>query len=162
MTDTLDSTRHEAVVAAAPTIRLNVLPWLDPRVAKSGHDPRSLYVEKFWLGILGPSATLLLRRFARGLDERPEGFAVSLVDTSRALGLGEGTGRNSMVMRTIERLCQFGMSRPGPGGTLEVRTHLPPLTPRQVQRLPELLQRAHARELEQLGAERFPRYDDAA
>ena len=38
---------------------LVVLPWADPVIDPIGHDPRSRYVELFWLGVLGPTATLL-------------------------------------------------------------------------------------------------------
>ena len=34
---------------------LTVTPWADPVIDTLGHDPRSPYVERFWLGILGPS-----------------------------------------------------------------------------------------------------------
>ena len=39
-----------------PTDRpsLHVLPWVDPVIDQVGYDPRSRYVERFWLGILGP------------------------------------------------------------------------------------------------------------
>lgn len=37
----------------APT-HLHVRPWADTVVDRLGHDPRSAYVEAFWLGILGP------------------------------------------------------------------------------------------------------------
>jgi len=158
-TTSASDTASPAPTTPAPTTptlttQLIVLPWVDSVHGRAGHDPRSLYVEKYWLGILGPSTTLLLRRIARGFDDRPEGFAVSLVDTARALGLGEGTGRSSMVMRTVERACQFGMARTGSSGELHVRTELPWLTARQVSRLPEILQRAHERDLDQ------PRHDD--
>ena len=33
---------------------LLVRPWFDPTVDEIGHDPRSPYVERFWLGTLGP------------------------------------------------------------------------------------------------------------
>ena len=48
---------------------LHVLRWHDPLIDRLGHDPRSRYVERFWLGILGPSTTLVLRVFADALDE---------------------------------------------------------------------------------------------
>jgi hypothetical protein len=38
---------------------LPVRPWPDPVIDALGHDPRSAYVERFWLGILGPSTTPL-------------------------------------------------------------------------------------------------------
>ena len=36
------------------TPSLFVAPWPDPVIDQVGHDPRSVYVERFWLGILGP------------------------------------------------------------------------------------------------------------
>ena len=32
-------------------------PWLDPVIDELGHDPRSAYVETFWLPVLGPPTT---------------------------------------------------------------------------------------------------------
>jgi hypothetical protein len=123
---------------------LDIVPWRDPVFEATGHDPRSAYVERFWLGILGPSVTWLLRRFARGLEEHPSGFRINLADTGRALGLGESISRNSTTQRTITRACQFGLAqRQGPD-RLAVRTHVPELTRRQLSRLPESVQAAHA------------------
>ena len=34
---------------------LHISVWVDPLVDRLGHDPRSTYVEQYWLGILGPS-----------------------------------------------------------------------------------------------------------
>ena len=41
---------------------LHIRPWSDDVVDKLGFDPRSSYVEDFWLPTLGPSTTWLLRR----------------------------------------------------------------------------------------------------
>ncbi len=122
---------------------LTVRPWWDPSLAVAGFDPRSAYAERFWLPIVGPSTLLLLRRFARGLDEHAAGFRVSLADTGRALGLGAGTGRGAPVNRTIDRACTFGLARRTHADVLEVRSHLPKLAPRQLERLPAVLRRAH-------------------
>ena len=47
-----------AVVVPIPTTAtLAVRPWPDPVIDALGHDPRSAYVEQYWLGILGPSST---------------------------------------------------------------------------------------------------------
>lgn len=129
------------------TDHLTVRPWFDPVVDQLGHDPRSAYVESFWLGVLGPSTTWLLRRFADGLDESPEGFELPLRDTARALGLG-GDGRSSPFMRALTRCCQFDVARPAAGPSLEVRRRLPPLNLRQLARLPEPVQDAHRRWVE--------------
>jgi hypothetical protein len=122
---------------------LEVVAWTDPFLAQHGYDPRSAYVERFWLGVLGPSAVWMLRRLARGLEEHPNGFRINLADTARALGLGEGTGRNSMVVRTVDRTCQFGVAQLHGRDRLAVRTHVAPLNARQLKRLPLALQRAH-------------------
>lgn len=87
----------------------------------------------------------MLRRFARGLEECPSGFRVDLVETGRALGLGESTARNSTTQRTVQRACQFGAAYRQSSDRLAVRTHLPTLTRRQVARLPTMLQAAHSR-----------------
>ncbi len=136
---------HELPTPLPDPITLAVVSWDDPVLEQRGHDPRSDYVERFWLPILGPSTTWLLRRFARGFEEFPGGFRVDLADTSRALGLGEGTGRNSMITRSVERACQFGMTQRHGLDRLSVRTHLPPLTQRQLGRLPLALQQSHER-----------------
>jgi hypothetical protein len=41
----------------SPPTTLTVRPWPDGVIDALGHDPRSAYVEQFWLGILGPSTT---------------------------------------------------------------------------------------------------------
>lgn len=128
---------------------LTVRSWWDPQLATTGFEIRSEYVERFWLGVIGPSTVLLLRRFARGLDERPDGFRVPVVDTARALGLGAGTGRNAPIMRTIDRACTFGLARLTAPNDVAVRTHLPELHRRQLDRLPITLQRTHQRWLDQ-------------
>jgi len=124
-----------------PTVTVRA--WWDPGLTGTGHDPRGEYAERFWLGIVGPSTLLLLRRFARGLEQHPGGFRVGLADTARALGLGSGTGRNSPVVRTIDRARTFGLARTLDTGDLAVRTLLPPLSRRHVARLPESLRRSH-------------------
>ena len=123
--------------------RLLVRPWIDPVVDQVGHDPRSAYVEQFWLATLGPSTTWLLRRLAAGLDDAPEGFELDLAVTARSLGLGARAGQNSPFRRALERSRQFSLTRDMGGGVLAVRRHLPPLSRHQVARLPRPLQQAH-------------------
>ena len=119
---------------------LPVRPWPDSVIDALGHDPRSAYVERFWLGILGPSTTWLLRYMANRLDAAPEGFDLDLASTAQALGLGSKGGRHSPFMRALSRCCQFDVAEARSDGTLAVRRKLPPLTRRQVLRLsPELI-----------------------
>ena len=119
---------------------LPVRPWPDGVIDALGHDPRSAYVERFWLGILGPSTTWLIRFMANRLDASPEGFDLDLASTAQALGLGARGGRHSPFMRALTRCCQFDVAEARPDGVLAVRRKLPPLTRRQVMRLsPELI-----------------------
>ena len=127
------------------TDTLTIRPWPDPVIDALGHDPRSTYVETFWLGVLGPSTTWLLRHFAAGLDLQPDGFELSLPETARRLGLGEKGGRHSPFMRSLARCVQFEVAQMEDSATLAVRRRVPPLNRRQVMHLPELLQVAHQR-----------------
>lgn len=121
-----------------------VLPWADPVIDQVGYDPRTMYVERFWLGILGPSATWLMRHLACGLDASPEGFELDLDECATALGLGRRPGANGVFPRTLARCCQFGATRFLAPTSLQVRRKLPPLTRRQVARLPQSLRDDHA------------------
>ncbi len=125
-----------------PTTSLWVAPWDDGIVSETGHDPRSAYVERFWLGILGPSATWLLRSIAYGLENAPEGFDLAPGDMARVLGLGERTGRHSPFIRSVSRLCQFELAHYR-GGGLCVRATIPWVEPRMVARMPMQLQQEH-------------------
>lgn len=133
--------------AAPDTIR--IVPWVDPIADPHGVHPCARYVELYWLGILGPSATWLLRRIAYGLEIHPGGFTLHLAETARALGLGDRRGRNAPFPRALNRLVTFELARPAnsrfgsPSGGLAVRTRVPPLPLRHLQRLPPSLQASH-------------------
>ena len=117
-----------------------IMPWSGE--ADAGHDPRSYYVEQYWLGIIGPTSVLLLRRIADAFDHYPEGFEIDLSELAASLGVG-GAGRHSSMQRTLMRCAQFGLARmEGPG--VYVRRRIPPLTARQLARLPRSVQTAHA------------------
>lgn len=126
-----------------PIATLSVDVWADPVIDQLGHDPRSAYVERFWLPILGPSSVWLLRRIADGLDHRPEGFDLDLVDTAQSLGVGMRGGRNAPLLRTIERCCRFGAAKMHGRSSIAVRRRLAPLSRTQTERLPETLRAEH-------------------
>ncbi|HEX2048240.1 MAG TPA: hypothetical protein VHF27_10770 [Acidimicrobiales bacterium] len=129
--------------ADTPSAFIPVRPWPDGVIDALGHDPRSVYVERFWLGILGPSTTWLMRFLANRLDASPEGFDLDLAATAQALGLGSKGGRHSPFMRALSRCCQFDAAEARADGTLAVRRKLPPLNRRQILRLPPELAAAH-------------------
>jgi hypothetical protein len=126
-----------------PVTTLTVRPWVDAVIDELGHDARSPYVERFWLGILGPSATWLMRRLVGGLEASPAGFELDLASTATELGLGNRSGPSSPFMRSIQRCCRFGAADLQDDTTLRVRRKLPPLTRIQIERLPDALRAEH-------------------
>jgi hypothetical protein len=132
-----------AVSESSPT-ELAVRPWPDSVIDEVGHDPRSAYVERFWLGVLGPSSVVFLRRLAAELESSPSGFTLPLEETARTLGLGMRGGRNSPFLRTISRCAQFHLLHfDERTATILARRTLPPLTRGQVTKLPDALQQQH-------------------
>ncbi|MGI9611363.1 MAG: hypothetical protein ACR2QO_00525 [Acidimicrobiales bacterium] len=136
------STTDEQLTFPHPLLR--VRPLADPVLDSLGHDPRSAYVEQYWLSVLGPSAILLVRRLANGIEAQPEGFELNPVEWAQELGLGAKGGRNGPFWRSIDRICRFGAAQRN-DDLLAVRRRLPPLTRRQIERLPDHLRRAHDR-----------------
>ncbi|MEO7556920.1 MAG: hypothetical protein ABIV94_10010 [Acidimicrobiales bacterium] len=129
---------------ASPT--LTVRPWPDEVIDRVGHDPRSAYVERFWLPLLGPSSVVLLRRLAHELDDQPAEVCLPLEPTARSLGLGIRGGRGSTFVKTLERCRQFQLVHvEADGRTVLARRKLPPLNRGQVGRLPEPVRADHDR-----------------
>ena len=122
---------------------IHVTAWDDPVVDLLGHDPRSPYVERFWLPILGPSTTFLLRHLATRLDDEPDGFDFDLETAAFTLGLGLRGGASSPFLRALARTGQFRLSQPVASDALAVRRRLPGLTPSQVNRLAPALRDQH-------------------
>lgn len=123
-----------------------ILPWADPVLDQRGHDPRSRYVEQFWLGVIGPTGTWLLRRIAARFDEEPDGFEVACADLAGELGLSVAKGFASPFARALHRCTMFQAARPLGGGTAgwQVRRRLPTVAQRHLRRLPERIQQRHA------------------
>ena len=140
----------------AGTATLSITPWPDTVIDTVGLDPRSDYVERYWLGILGPSTTWLLRHLVDGLERTPAGFTLDMAETAARIGVGFQGGRHSPFSRALARLVQFELAREDAPGSLAVRRKVPPLNRRQVARLPEVLQDAHQRWTDgQAGASRL-------
>lgn len=128
-----------------PLPPLLVVAWRDPIVDALGFDPRSAYVERFWLPLLGPTSTWLLRRLAAEFDHQPEGFSLDAADCARSIGIGNKGGRAGPFHRSLDRCVRFDLAREEDHDILAVRTRVPPLTRMQVSRLPRHLHGAHQR-----------------
>ena len=130
--------------------RCSSSPGTIPLLDTLGHDPRSRYVEQFWLPTLGPTALLLLRHLADRFDRDPDGIELTVVDTSHALGLGPSEGSASPIIRTLRRLAQFDLACEDPmSDTVAVRRNVPPGRSRGTSVVYRHdLQRAHAESAE--------------
>jgi hypothetical protein len=122
---------------------VQVLPWHDPVVDRRGHDPRSVYVEQFWLGVLGPTATWLLRRLVAGFDRQPDGYVLDVVGTARSLGLSVTKGTASPFNKAVTRCVMFGLVQRRTESWL-VRRRVPAVSQRHLVRLPDDVQTQHA------------------
>lgn len=125
-----------------PEPLIHVTSWPDPVLDQLGHDPRSTYVERFWLPVLGPSCILLVRRLAADIELQPDGFSFESAQLAVELGLGIKGGRHGPFWRSLDRACRFGMAHRN-NASMMVRRRLPPLSARQVNRLPARLRKAH-------------------
>lgn len=137
----LQSTDEVSIDVTRPTLAIH--PWRDPIVARVGFDACGDYVELFWLPIIGPTSTWLLRRLAVIAVLYPDGFDLRAADMAHSLGLGADAGPRSSFTKSLQRLELFGLVR-----TIdrrhEVRTVVPPLTLKHLTRLPDHLQCAHS------------------
>ncbi len=122
---------------------VHVTPWQDPVVDRRGHDPRSVYVEQFWLGILGPTATWLLRRLVAGFDAQPDGYVLDVAGAARSLGLSVTKGTASPFNKAVTRCVMFGLVQRRTDCWL-VRRRLPVVSQRHLGRLPDDVQSQHA------------------
>jgi len=140
---TIESATARPAAEPVADYRLQVVGWPDHVIDVRGHDPRSWYVEHFWLPVLGPTCIWLLRRVAFELDLVENGFTTSRDDMARSLGLSGRQGRHSPFSRALSRCVAFEVARWQGKDVLAVRRKLPPLPGRHLLRLTPKLQRAH-------------------
>jgi hypothetical protein len=131
---------------------------------RDGYDAQSSYVEQFWLPVLGPSTTFLIRHLNMHLAREGEGVVLDAALTARALGLGEHPGRHAPFLRSICRAIDYDLVRVGdrdetsPESEVQllVRRLVPMLSNRLAERLPEPLAREHHRALTRGASEESP------
>lgn len=124
---------------------LTVVPWCDPVVDRHGHPAQGDYVEWFWLPVLGPTATWLLRRLAAHAAHEPSGSLVDVADLAAALGVAWQPDHEGPFTRALSRCVMFGACAPvvDTVATLAVRLALPQLPARHLTRLPAVLRDMH-------------------
>ncbi len=65
------------------------------------------YRARWWLPIIGPTATCILNHLGDLLDDSNWSVTPAL-ELAVRLGLGKGTGTSSPLIRSLERLTRFG------------------------------------------------------
>ena len=126
---------------ALPAV-VRISPWVDPVVDRCGHDPRSAYVEQYWISVIGPTATWLVRRLVRGFDDHPDGYDLDVEHAARSLGVSVSKGAASPFARALQRCVMFGVAAARSDGWA-VRRRIPPISQRHLVRLPADLQERH-------------------
>lgn len=115
----------------------------DPDVQRLGFELHKPYVELCWGPVLGPTATLLLRRLPV-LWQMRRPATIAHAELAGSLGLGLGAGSRSRLIRAMDRCVRFGVATwTAEGTSLAVYGRLPALSDRQLARLPEFTRRAH-------------------
>lgn len=99
-------------------------------------------MEQFWLGVLGPTATWILRRLVAGLERHPNGYELDLALTAKMMGLSYTAGRSSPFAKALQRCTMFGLAHQTSDG-LAVRRRVPAVAHRHLRRMPEAAQVAH-------------------
>ena len=89
------------------------------------------YRPRWWLPVIGPTATILAYTFAR--NTAPTGTVWEIGPLAQRVGLA---GNRSRLWSSLDRLDLFGVARFHATDILTIRTQLPPLTERQAARLP--------------------------
>src|SRR5919106_3190084 len=120
------------------TLTIHTVPHRNAQVRQVGFPLDHAYLEQVWAGVIGPSATLLLRRVPVLWDQRGQPATVDLEELGGSLGLGP-----KITQRSVERLVRWGMGRWLPSGDLAVPTRVAPLSERQLLRVTPLTRQAH-------------------
>ena len=88
----------------------------------------------WWLPLIGPTASVLAYVLARHTART--GTVWDTEPLARRIGLA---GNRSKLWLSLDRLDRFGVAHFHATDVLTIRTHLPALTARQLQRLPDEL-----------------------
>lgn len=114
---------------------LTVVAWDDPLNAlRPGSIPTaSADMLVFWSPVLGPLGALLIHRFAGMVGEGPTTWALD--ELTRTFGIGRRVSRLTLTLQRLECMDLLRRDR----GLLGVRTSLPPLSRRQLAKLPAYL-----------------------
>lgn len=143
-----------------PTETITITAWIDPIVEANGHHPRSMYVERFWLPVVGPTALLSYRRISDQLAVNPHGFDLDLAELARGMGMSYRPGTNSAFANAINRLTMFGIAHNTPAG-IALRRRVPNVAYHHLRRLTDNMQQQHVEFLNAAPADTLDEFNRA-
>lgn len=108
--------------------------WHVRLVLTQGEPVGGPYVRRWWLPILGPTATGLLALLAEGLTAECRSREWCQPDLACRLGVAYRGGRTSSLIRSVERLRQFRIVE-ADDAVIRVPSHMPVLGPRDERQL---------------------------
>lgn len=123
-------------------------PWADPLIDGYNCHPEHTYSRLAWLPVIGPSSWLVWGTLASQLRRDPE-VSWQLPELAAAHGLAQGTGRHSVMRRTLVRLVQFRLLACLDDTHYLVRLSAPPVNRHQLERLPAFVGELHRQSFSQ-------------
>src|SRR3954463_16655907 len=87
-------------------VDLHPVPHPSQPVRQAGFPLNHAYLEHCWAPLIGPSSVMLLRRCS-DLWREAAPARIPTHELAMQLGLGKGTGRNSVVWHTLDRVVRF-------------------------------------------------------
>ncbi|MBT8240902.1 MAG: hypothetical protein KJN63_06710 [Acidimicrobiia bacterium] len=118
------------------------------------------YRQRWWLPIIGPTATCILNHLAASNLGTSSWQVTPAPELAVALGLGKGTGKNSSLIRSIDRLTRFAFGtwdvEPGKScdPCISLYRTISLVPQRSIAKWPATLRQAHAIDLADLYRER--------
>ncbi len=103
--------------------------------------PTAPYVETYWLPVLGPTCIVTARRLSWLYLAEDGPFDIDVEVLSMTLGLGARRGRNTPMVKTLQRLRSFGVAHVNIGSY--VLHGFPHLSARHLRRLPAWMLEQH-------------------
>jgi hypothetical protein len=134
---------HTCAYRFPPSGLITVTPWRQASIFRPCPLADCRYLEEFWLGILGPTATWLARHLSRlvvtqsDADRSQLGVTVDISELGARLGVSSRPLHDSVLVRGINRLVMFNFVTPTgvDKSALAVRASTPRVSDRLVARM---------------------------
>ena len=107
------------------------------------HHPTSLYVERYWLPIIGPSSLTILRGIGDLCNRYPNTLGNYIEMQTQQLGLHFGIRSARQFVDKLNRLSFYRLANEVAPDTWFIANRIPNLTPRQIANLPTTLATQH-------------------